>query len=69
MALEHCETSGENSGGAAPSLLPLLSRFSVEMKNTLVSQLLAMGDELCGAPEAQSLRPASHLVQETSEVT
>lgn len=68
MALEFCETAGEKSGGAPPSLLLLLSRFSVEMKNTLVGQLLAMADELFGAPEAQSLTPASQLVQETSEV-
>ncbi|XP_037282768.2 vacuolar protein sorting 51 isoform X1 [Rhipicephalus microplus] len=68
MALEFCETAGEKSGGTPPSLLLLLSRFSVEMKNTLVGQLLAMADEQFGIPDAKSLTPASQLIQETSDV-
>ncbi|CAN7940584.1 unnamed protein product, partial [Ixodes pacificus] len=68
VALEFCETAGEKSGGAPPSLLLLLSRFSVEMKTALVNQLLGMADELFGAPDSPNLTPASLLVQETSDV-
>ncbi|XP_050047028.1 vacuolar protein sorting-associated protein 51 homolog isoform X1 [Dermacentor andersoni] len=68
ISLEFCETAGEKSGGTPPSLLLLLSRFSVEMKNTLVSQLLGMADEQFGIPDAKSLTPASQLIQETSDV-
>ncbi|CAN8023863.1 unnamed protein product [Ixodes persulcatus] len=68
VALEFCETAGEKSGGAPPSLLLLLSRFSVEMKTALVNHLLGMADELFGAPDSPNLTPASLLVQETSDV-
>ncbi|CAN7990517.1 unnamed protein product, partial [Ixodes hexagonus] len=68
VALEFCETAAEKSGGAPPSLLLLLSRFSVDMRTTLVSQLLGMVDEQFGAPDSPNLTPASLLVQETSDV-
>lgn len=68
VALEFCETAGEKSSGVPPSLLLLLSRFTVEMKTTLISQLLNMSDEHFGTSEASNLTSVSQLALETSDI-